>query len=317
MAFSLRRRVSDLLLVNSIPTTQNQVDALQQLAAQRHLYSFAKKLFIVQLILAGPVAIAWAFGVILRPELKSWAALFGLIVALTDVVLLTPWQKRLRDHAARIQEAFDCDVLELPWNSIKVGHRPDPELVKEHADAYSQIASRFSPLTDWYPPIVGDLPLSVARVICQRTNCWWDSKQRRRYAVSILVVTGVITAAITAIAVAGDFSVNDLLLAIVAPLAPTFVLAFRQASEHSEAANRLDKLKAHAERLWTDTSSGNSPPHVAAETRSLQDEIFENRKRSPFVFDWIFMRLRKDYEAQMNHGAGQLVADAKKRLGLP
>ncbi len=303
--------------MNSIPIIQNQAEALRRLAAQRHLYAFAKNIFIVQLVLAGPIAIAWAFAVILRPELKSWAALFGVIVALADVILLTPWQKRLRDCAARIQEAFDCDVLELPWNSIKVGQRPEPELVKEHADAYSRVASRFPPLTDWYPPVVGDLPLSVARVICQRTNCWWDSKQRRRYAVSILVGTGMITAAISAIAVAGGFTVNDLLLAIVAPLAPTLVLAFRQASEHTEAASRLDKLKTHAERLWTDASGGNASPHIAAETRSLQDEIFENRKRSPFVFDWVFMRLRKDYEAQMNHGAGQLVADAKKRLGLP
>jgi hypothetical protein len=151
--------------VNSIPIIQNQPEELSRLAAQRHLYSDAKRIFIVQLVLAGPIAIAWAFAVILHPELKSWAALFGVIVALADVILFTPWQKRLRDCAARIQEEFDCNVLDLPWNSIKVGQRPEPELIKEHADAYSKIASRFSPLSNRYPPVVGDLPLSVARVI--------------------------------------------------------------------------------------------------------------------------------------------------------
>ena len=47
-----------------------------------------------------------------------------------------PWQKPLRERAARIQEAFDCDVLQLPGNEIKTGKRREPELIKEEADKY-------------------------------------------------------------------------------------------------------------------------------------------------------------------------------------
>jgi hypothetical protein len=79
-----------------------------------------------------------------------------------------------------------------------------------------------------------------------------------------------------------------------------------------EAATRLDRLKDHSERLWNDALSGSASEAIAARTRSLQDEIFENRRRSPLVFDRIFKHLRSSYEKQMNFGAEELVAEAKK-----
>ena len=51
-------------------------------------------------------------------------------------------------------------------------------------------------------------------------------------------------------------------------------------------------------------------------SRGLQDEIFENRKRSPLVFDAIYKRLQRNFEVQMNHGVAELVAEAREKLGL-
>ena len=53
---------------------------------------------------------------------------------------------------------------------------------------------------------------------------------------------------------------------------------------------------------------------ITVRARSLQDEIFENRRKSPLVFDAIFKRLRRDYEMQMNYGVDEFVSEAKKRL---
>jgi hypothetical protein len=36
-------------------------------------------------------------------------------------------------------------------------------------------------LKDWYPVSVGQLPIHEARLICQRSNIWWDAKQKLRY----------------------------------------------------------------------------------------------------------------------------------------
>src|SRR6266567_2811856 len=174
--------------MNTIAEIQNEPRQLQRLAAQRHLYSTAKRIFGVQLMLGVPVAIAWALTVVALPELRGFAAVWGAFVSFSDVLWLTPWQKRLRERAARIQESFDCDVLQLPWNDIKTGKPPEPELVKEQADKYAKIQPGLPPLTNWYAPVVSDLPLEVGRVICQRTNCWWDSKQRRRYATWVIAI---------------------------------------------------------------------------------------------------------------------------------
>ena len=95
------------------------------------------------------------------------------------------------------------------------------------------------------------------------------------------------------------------------------LLGMRQFTEHIEAATRLEKLKDHAEKLWNEALSGKkSPMYLTTASRGLQDEILEGRKRNPLVFDAIFTRLRREYEVQMNHGAAELVADAKRKLGV-
>ncbi|MEI6051406.1 MAG: S-4TM family putative pore-forming effector [Opitutaceae bacterium] len=303
--------------MNSIPTEQNTARQLQRLAAQRQLYGTAKTLFGWQVFVSGPVAVALAFCVIVLPEFKAYAALWGILVSLSDVFWLTPWQKRLRNKAARVQELFDCDVLVLPWDELKASKRPEPELVKEQADKYSRWAASMPPLMNWYGPEVGCLPLHVARLACQRSNCWWDAKQRRRYAVLVIVGVSAVFLAVLFLAMGNGFTIEDFVLKVAAPLSPALLLGIRQFAEQMEAASRLDTLKEHAERLWNDALVGKQEAEITMKARGLQNEILENRKRSPLVFDSIFKRLRRDYEIQMNHGVAEFVAEAKQKLGLP
>ncbi len=298
-----------------ITIEQNTAKQLQRLGAQRQLYATAKKVFGVQVALSGPVAVAAALLVIAYPAFKGYAALWGIIVALCDIFWLTPWQKRLRDVAARVQEAFDCDVLALPWNDVKAGKRPDPELIKAQSDKYQVWAATMPPLSNWYASAVGDLPLHIGRLACQRSNCWWDSQQRRRYAVWVIAIVVLIFAVVLGLSLGNGFTLEDFVLKVAAPLAPALLLGVRQFSEQVEAAARLDKLKEHAEHLWHDALSGKPEAEITAKARLLQDEILENRRKRPLVFDGIYKRLQRDYEMQMNHGVTEFVAEAKHKLG--
>jgi hypothetical protein len=302
--------------MNTITAQQNAERQLQRLAAQRQLYATAKTVFGVQVILSGPIAVGSAFLGLAFPSLKGYVALWGLLVVAADLFWLAPWQKRLRDSAATVQEAFDCDILSLPWNDLKAGKRPDPELVKEQSERYSRWASKMPPLNNWYSVEVGDLPLHVGRIACQRSNCLWDSKQRRRYATLIIAGVAVVFSVVLWFALGSGFTLEDFVLKVIAPLAPALVLGIRQFSEHMDAAARLDKLKEHAERLWNDALSGKSAMYMTRAARGLQDEILESRRRSPLVFDAVFRWLRRDYEVQINHGAAELVAEARQRLRL-
>lgn len=301
--------------MNNIPSAQNQDRQIRRLAAQRQLYSTAKEIFGWQLFISGPVSIAVAVAVLMLPETKAFAALFGLAVVVSDIAWLTPWQKRLRTQAAGVQEAFDCEVLELPWNGIKAGKRPEPELEIEQAARHKEAGGRMPPLTDWYSKDVGELPVHLARLICQRSNCWWDAKQRRLYATLVVAFVAAVSVAMLISALANGLTMEEFFLLVAAPLAPSLLIGYRQYSEQQEAADRIDKLKDHCDKVWGDALDGKSADDIAVKSRSLQDEIFESRKKSPLVFDFIFKKLRSGYESQMNHGSAEYISEAKRVLG--
>ena len=100
------------------------------------------------------------------------------------------------------------------------------------------------------------------------------------------------------------------------PLAPALLIGLRQFSEQREAADRLDKLKDHCGTIWKAALSGKSKAALNEMSRNLQDEILENRRKAPPVLDFIFRRLRNDYEADMNHAADYYISEAKAALKI-
>jgi SMODS-associating 4TM effector domain len=299
-----------------IGIAQNTEKQIHRLAAQRQLYATAKRVFGWQLFIGGPIAATGAVLVFFIPELKVYVASWGLLVVLFDLIWLTPWQKNLRNSAARIQEEFDCEVLQLPWNDLKAGKHPDPELVKTQSTRYEKWATKMPPLRNWYSSRVDELPLHIGRIVCQRSNCWWDSTQRRHYAAWLVGIVGVVFVVVCGLALSGGASLEAALLKGVIPLSPALLIALRQFSEQREAADRLDKLKDHCATIWKSALSGKSKSSLIDLSRNLQDEILENRRKAPPVLDFIFKSLRNEYEASMNHAADHYVSEAKTALKI-
>lgn len=100
------------------------------------------------------------------------------------------------------------------------------------------------------------------------------------------------------------------------PLSPALLVAARQFSEQTNAASRLDKLKGHAAQMWSELCAGGDHAELAHKSRTLQDEIYDNRKCNSSVFDWMFKRVRTSYETQMNYTAQQLVDEAKQKIHI-
>jgi len=298
-------------MIRMIAISQNSDKQLRHLAAQRQLYATSKKIFGLQVIIGGPIAVAGAVLVLCQPDFKVYFASWGVIVILCDLFWLAPWQDSLRNSAAQIQEAFDCEVLQLKWNELKAGKQPDPELVNSQSIKYEKWKNEMPTLKDWYSQKVDELPLHVGRVICQRSNCWWDSAQRRQYANWLVGAVAMIFFVICSLALIIDASLESLLLKGVLPLAPTLLFAIRQFTEQRKAADRLNKLKEHCDTIWKMALSGASKQKITEMSRNLQDEIFANRSKTPPILDFIFKRLRNEYETNMNHAAEHYVAEAK------
>ena len=293
-----------------ISDSQNQQSNLQRLAAQRYLYSRAKRVSALQMSLAIVAPAAGAVAIALCPEIRPWVALVGIVVPLLDVTLLDPCQTRLRRTAAIIQEDLDCNILDLPWNDVLCGRRPAAEDVHEAAEKNRRTPD--APLQDWYPVATDALPMYQARIICQRTNCWWGSKLRQQFRVGILIVLGLVCALVVLLAMFAEWNVQTLVLAVAAPLPPAVMWGVREARRLRDASSDLDRLRKLFESLWDDLAGGISTDVAAtSRARRLQDAILLGRRANPLVFDWIYRLKRHDYEKQMKVGAEEMVARLK------
>src|SRR6266536_4358667 len=121
---------------NHISEIENAPKQLDRLAAQRQLYSDAKTIQAWQMMLGVGGAIVCSFLTLAVPAFKVYAALYGMVLTILDIAAIEAWQQSLKEKAAKIQELFDCDVLELPWNKLKVGRQPDPEIVASASSKY-------------------------------------------------------------------------------------------------------------------------------------------------------------------------------------
>jgi len=295
---------------NSIPEDQIVPHQLDRLAAQRYLYTKAKYILMARMILAIPIPLAWSIAVAFWPSLQVYAALWGMTVSLVDASALTALHRSWKELAAKIQEQFDCDVLQMPWADVKVGSRPDLETIAEASAKYKRTHPDDSDLKDWYPPSVREIPLSLARLVCQRSNCRWDATLRRRFTTLVAATIGALIFLVMLMSLIGGLSLEKFVLAVLAPLMPTILWGIREYREQREAADRADRLKDHVQKLWDNAVKGHlSPNQLDGESRELQNVIYDHRRSSPLIFDWIYNRLRTGQEVKMNRAAKGLVEE--------
>ena len=315
--------------MNSIPSAQNEQRHIEQLAAMQRLYSDAKFWLGAQMIGIGVGSVGfslWAAHDPTHPQVSVWGGLWGVGLALVDYFLITPHQKRLKKTAANVQEMFDCEVLQLA--RPRKYERVEPEIIAHAAERHAKSVERHKKsaerrkkpapkdkIINWYPVGVGALPLPLARILCQRANCWWDADLRERYIKWIYFIIAAIVLGVLIYGLIQQFRIDQLAKSAALPLVPLVLLGIRQILENREAAAANSKLKDEANKLWDNALKN---PHdlskLDEQSRDLQDDIWEQRGKSPVIFDWIYDCLRHDNENHMNKGAEALIKDAQKVL---
>jgi SMODS-associating 4TM effector domain len=303
--------------MNVIPQTQNEQLQLDRLAAQRRIYGDAKRLVAAQWLLATVPALLWSLVLVWLPDLKVAATLTALFVTFVDFGLLDPSIKKIRALGARVQEAFDTDVLGLGWNSLRSGKQPPHEVIQQYVRRSGSIEERNKAFRDWYPVVVGDIPLSYARLLCQRTNCHWDATLRRRYAALNLGALCVVVLVVLILGLIRDPSFTSVVLGIVAPISPTVVLLLRQGRDYSSFAEVSERLREHIESIWALALHEKwSDQRLKSEAAAVQSEIFLRRASAPMVFDWLYDRLKSANEQDARAAANRYVMEAKKSLSI-
>ncbi len=296
--------------MNNINTKQNEQKQLERLAAQREIYSFAKRIYFLQICLTVIAPILLFIVSSIWDCVLTYSALFGVIVFILDGILLTPIIKEQKLKAAKIQELFDCEVLDLETSPLKVVNDVTVEEILLNYNAHSKIKTNIEKIRDWYPTNIHNLPISIARIICQRANCWWDSKLRVRYSNCLKYFGILFFLSLFIYAFINKIEIDQFTL-YLSGLIPLFQFCNKEFVEHREAALRLNELVKYSEEIWTYALANLDDYHKnKLNSRRLQDEIFEHRCKSPLILDKFYRLFRDQNEVLMNRTAEILIDEA-------
>jgi hypothetical protein len=300
--------------MNNIDKKQNEQKQLERLAAQREIYSFAKRLYLIQIIITVIIPIGLFIISSIWIELLTYSALFGTLAFSIDSLMLQPIIKKQKTKAAKIQELFDCDVLDLETSPLKVVSDIAVEEILLNYNAHLKIKTNIEKIRDWYPTNISEIPISIARIICQRANCWWDSKLRIRYSNFLKYMGIVVFLSLILFSFITKISVTDLAL-FLSGLIPFFRFCNKEFIEHREAALRLNELVKYSEDIWQYALENPEEYYrIKLNSRRLQDEIFEHRSKSPLILDQFYDLFRDQNEVLMNRTSEILIDEAMEKL---
>lgn len=282
------------------------------LAASSATYGNAKTILAVQI--AGTVGGAMLASILSAkwPAMRSWTVLYAVIVSLLDTFVLERIQAKYRKLAAQIQELFDGELFGLPWNVYAAGEPPTAEDIIERGDSY--LLKRPDPvsLKDWYPAEIALLPVSYACLVCQRINCWWDERLRKRYLYGLITVLVLLIAGVTAGSLARQLSLEQFFLSVLAPLWPALAWGTREVFKQHDAAESTSKLRTRVEKLWQSCLKDPLPEDaLRLELRTIQTEVFRGRVNRPLVFNWVHRLVRSKHQKLMQSGAAEMVASLR------
>lgn len=293
--------------MNQIPKLQNEEPQLVLMRARSQTYRRAQTLVLLQFVVAVVAPVVAGAVALLAPAVRPHIALVSLLLTLVDVTALDRLQRQHLKLAAKISEAFDCAVLALPWNPFAAGKPPGHETVAEAAAAWRGGDAK---LIDWYPIVVGRAPLHTARIICQRTNLWYDATLRRHYGRRVLAIAALLLVGLLVAAVLIGLTVEVFISAVLAPAAPVLIWALRESYRHRDTAEAQETAKSDVEALWARVKSGTCDEVECTQlSREFQNLIYMRRGNSPLMMPGIYGAKRANMESQMNKGAAAYLAE--------
>jgi hypothetical protein len=197
----------------SVTENQNSPENLRLLAAQRHLYTQAKRLHLW--CVAGTVGLAAIAPLIFLvwPGSKKVLAILGGIWTVTSRLVLEGIEAKKIKQAAAIQEQFDVGLFGLSWNRTLVGNKVKPELIHSAARDFHGNQEK---LKNWYAD-PGNIPRPLSILLCQRTNLVWDWRLRRHCAWGISLATLALFGLGIILAVVTNQTIIDYILALTLP----------------------------------------------------------------------------------------------------
>jgi SMODS-associating 4TM effector domain len=299
--------------VNEIPRLQNEDAQIKLLAARRLVYRRATILLLLQFSLVVVFPIAATIVGFVHADSRPLTAFLALTFTFVDILVTDRFYRGLLTQGAKLGEEFDCTVLGIPWESSISGSKVAREVLAETKGA----AFREKPadLLNWYPAIVGTAVPWIARIICQRTNVWYDRKLRFAYSFVIGAICFLFVIVLSSWAIALQMTISDWVISVLSPLAPVIVWTAREVNRQIATCKLLESLRDRIEEVWELARSNRLKETKAlSESRTLQNSIYLHRASAPLILPGLYHVLRGSLETQMNDGAADMVAALPETL---
>ena len=274
---------------NTIIKRQNSDTNIARLAAQRQIYRDEGNIETVNAVLS--VIMPLGFAVIQEIMTEwTWAQTSSCCLSIAMLVVsavLSSACKNQKELAASIQQEFDVDVYQMPWDDKLFGARKN--LNDEIAGASKKILENDHEkelLYDWYTTAVELLPQNKAIAECQKENFNWDAGLRKRYKFfNIVLLSLLIIASFTVCLVKGQ-TVEVLLLKLFMVL-PALKWTVNNITELNEDLKRMEPIE-RAVYSRKDKSMD--------QLQFIQKDIYVNRKAAVKIPDWFYNRFKNNDE---------------------
>ncbi len=150
-------------LDNKIINRENSRENILKLASQNRIYSKAKRILglqiITQVVLTITLSLLPMFitdSVLTSINIKKehfsiFIVCSSILLTVFDLIVMTPIIRKWKELAASIQEDFDCTVLAIPWNGIKIDML-DKESISKYANEFIEVGGSLDYFKNWYSP---------------------------------------------------------------------------------------------------------------------------------------------------------------------
>ena len=290
---------------NHVNEMQNEPFSIDMLSAQRHYYSQAKLIVYTSLFFCViVVAVLSVLNRFYSSEILGKTVLMYSLLAFILSSMLANYRNKLQNLAARIQHLFDIKLFGLKWDTALCGIEPRVEEVKRGKQ------KKQNKLDYWYKDIPDDLPLDAVTLVCLRMNVEYDKSMKQNLSLLLYIVVSLF--AIIIVIANNERTIWDMVLYSIVPLLPVSKFLYDVKRRIDSDKERLVRLDVSIDSLMKKAIQ--EGVIEKEELQNINNQIFEHRRTSPLVPDWLYDMLRDKEEETAAYSAKYYFGELRKKL---
>ena len=275
---------------NEIVTRQNEEKAIEYLAAQRQIYSEAKKLDNIGNIFSVILPLVLSIMQLFFKENIFWSLSSKIlsIVSMFVGMAVGSFVKKGKNVAAMIQQMFDVYVYQMPWDNKLFGKEKNLSyLIAEKSKILLDKAGERDKLMNWYTGCVGEGVSNIKGIwMCQKENFNWYVNLRKKYKKSCSIIVGVLIVGILLAGLVNDESIIVLIsrFAFILPMLKWLFPMIKQLNDDIRNMQEIDELINDSEEKTMD------------DLQEIQNKLYVHRKSCYAIPDFFYNRYKDNDE---------------------